>query len=65
MIRQSKSAYVESIAVLKNTQLEFASDDTEGCRAHYSKSAVLKNTQLSPPEIKTKAYLLNTERLDC
>ena len=51
---KERVSYGERIAALRNTQLESAIDDTEGCRAHYIKSAVLKNTQLSPPEIKEK-----------
>ena len=54
MIRQSKSAYVERIAVLKNTQLSTPEEILNGRRTHHIAIAVLKNTQLSPPDIKEK-----------
>ncbi len=54
MIRQSKSAYVERIAVLKNTQLSLPEEILNGRRTHYIATAVLKNTQLSPPDTKEK-----------
>ena len=54
MIRQSKSALVESIVELKNTQLEFARGNTERLTNPPYCLALLKNTLLSPPETKEK-----------
>ena len=61
MIRQSKSAYVESIAVLKNTQPEFARGDTERLTNPPYCRALLKNTLLSPPETKERKSLPDLE----
>ena len=61
MIRQSKSAYVESIAVLKNTQLKFARGNTERLTNPPYSRALLKNTLLSPPDTKEKESLPDIE----
>ena len=61
MIRQSKSAYVESVAVLKNTQPEFARGDTERLTNPPYCRALLKNTLLSPPDTKEKESLPDVE----
>ena len=54
MIRQSKSAYVDSIAVLKNTQLSPPEGNTERLTNPPYCRALLKNTLLSPPDTKEK-----------
>ena len=61
MIRQSKSAYVESTVVLKNTQPEFARGDTERLTNPPYSRALLKNTLLSPPETKERKSLPDLE----
>merc|ERR1712110_1280345 len=56
------SAYVESIAVLQNTQLSLPEEILNGRRTHHLVIAVLKNTQPSPPETKERKSVPYGER---